>query len=310
MTDLDLSLEKYLAVGYLLPVPTFGENLRQLRLAAKLKGYELAEKLEVTPPVVSAWENDRGGLPELPTLFRMANALNCFVEDLIRGVDAQYAARVAAEQKKRSELASDVEGGRLDVGGHTPDDIPVIAEGEASPQGHLFWDNEGKLVSEVEDRITRPHDVADPRAYGLRVRGDSMVPIFRPKMVVVVSPSTPVSDGDEVYVELTTGERLVKTASRATGGWVLESANPAYAARFVKTEEIGTIHPIVWSKRKESGRRVVDEVKRKIQARTRDTSRALLIAHSVEGLEPDEIATVEDLIAQLKTRSKKLKAKK
>jgi len=73
-----------------------------------------------------------------------------------------------------------------------------------------------------------------------------MIPMFRPGRKVVVSPNLPVINGDPVYVQLLGGERLVKIARRAPGGWMLESINPAYEPRFVKKAEIELMHPIVW----------------------------------------------------------------
>ena len=62
----------------------------------------------------------------------------------------------------------------------------------------------------------------------------------------VVSPNTPVADGDEVYVALLSGERLIKRAKRARGGWILESYNSNFEARYVTNAEIGAMHPVLW----------------------------------------------------------------
>jgi phage repressor protein C with HTH and peptisase S24 domain len=99
--------------------------------------------------------------------------------------------------------------------------------------------------------MSRPYDVKDPKAYGVKVVGDSMIPMFRPGRKVVVSPNLPVANGDAVYVQLKSGERLIKIARRAAGGFILESINPAYEPRFVKKSEIDLIHPIVWARVKE-----------------------------------------------------------
>lgn len=155
-----------------------------------------------------------------------------------------------------SPATDGIEAEELDVDitqGYKRDDIPVVAEGDASPQPNLLW-NEENLASDVEDRISRPYDVRDPRAYGVRVRGDSMLPRYKPGDVVVVSPNTPVEDGAEVYVALLSGERLLKTARRAAGGWILESENRAYPARFVKKSEVGTMHQILWIRPSRRGR--------------------------------------------------------
>jgi phage repressor protein C with HTH and peptisase S24 domain len=117
----------------------------------------------------------------------------------------------------------------------------------------LLWDEEG-LRADVEDRISRPYDVPDRRAIAVRVRGDSMVPRYNPGDEVIVSPSSDVEDGNGVFVKLRTGERLLKIARRAQGGWILESENRTYPARFVKKSEVETMHPIVWIRPARRGR--------------------------------------------------------
>lgn len=261
----------------MLAVTTFGENVRKIRERTGLTQAQLADRLGIRQPSVWKWENDKSGKPTATTLFKLSNALKCSLDELLDGVDEEYGARARAIQDQakaaieramrgtaeaRLYVQTDVEDDHIDVSGHTRDDIPVIAEGDASPQPELFWDNDGKLYADVEDRITRPYDVRDPRAYGVRVRGDSMVPIYRPGQELVVSPNTAVADGDEVYVQLLSGERLLKIAYKQSNGWVLESANLAYKPRFVLTADVGAIHPILWARRKRRGARVAQERRR------------------------------------------------
>lgn len=83
-------------------VPKFGENVRRLRIAAGLKyGYQLAKELEVDPSVVSRWEQNKTGLPETPTLLRLAKVLGVSVDDLLAGVDPDYERVRAARFKER-----------------------------------------------------------------------------------------------------------------------------------------------------------------------------------------------------------------
>lgn len=91
---MQLTSAKYFAVGYVFGVATFGENVRRLRKQAGLRANKLAEILNVTPPVVSAWERDRGGLPETPTLLKMAKAFDCSIDELLVGIDPAYDAIV------------------------------------------------------------------------------------------------------------------------------------------------------------------------------------------------------------------------
>jgi len=171
-----IQLEAETRRGYALRLmATFGQNVRRAMEKRGLEAKELADILGVKQGTLSDWMRDRRGLPEGPTLLKFAKALNWSVEELLEGVDHEY--QLMLERRRRAETAvdgleasyrrypgGDVEDGIIDVSGHTLDDIPVIAEGEASPQGSLFWTDDGKLASEVEDRITRPFDVKDPRA--------------------------------------------------------------------------------------------------------------------------------------------------
>lgn len=101
--------------GYTLPaVATFGENVKRLRLAAGLRGNQLAARVRVKPPVITGWEKNRGGLPETPTLLKLAKALRCTIDDLLSGVDAEY-----------DVLAIGVRGGAIRADGRGGDDATV-----------------------------------------------------------------------------------------------------------------------------------------------------------------------------------------
>lgn len=199
----------------------------------------------VDPSRVSEWETDTYQ-PSLDTLLKIATFLNCSIDLLLNGVNEGYESARRAFGPAPVTDGNDAEEIDQDIStGYKRNDIPLITEGDASPSPNLLWREENP-ESDVEDRISRPYDVRDPRAYGVRVRGDSMVPRYKPGEVLIVSPNAPVEDGDEVYVALLTGERLLKIARKSPGGWILESENRAYPARFVKKSEIGTMHPILW----------------------------------------------------------------
>lgn len=109
LTVFNLGVKKILSAGYTAAVvATFGENVKKLREAAGLKGIDLAERLSVSPPVVSAWENNRTGLPETPTLLKLAKALDCTVDDLLAGIDEEY----DAITQRQAILATQI-GGQL-----------------------------------------------------------------------------------------------------------------------------------------------------------------------------------------------------
>jgi transcriptional regulator with XRE-family HTH domain len=84
---------------------SFGENLRRLREKRGLKGYQLAEMMGVGASQVSKWELGRVGVPEGPTLIKLAAKLGCTVDDLVAGVNSEYD-QLLADARTESELAS------------------------------------------------------------------------------------------------------------------------------------------------------------------------------------------------------------
>ncbi len=249
-----------IARNYAQAVATVGQNLRRMREAAGRDQKVIAAEMGVPQSQLSNWENDRYQTLDTRTLLRLAKAYNATVEDLLAGVDDEY------EQLKAVMLSEHHERGGTHDGERTGEDIythykaneiPVIAEGHATPQPNLFWSTDGTLLAEVEERVARPSGITDPHAYAIRVIGDSMMPRFKPGERLIAAPRQSVQDGDEVYVELLSGERLIKEARRAPGGWMLVSYNPAYPPRVVRAEDIGAMHPIVHITTGRRGRRVV-----------------------------------------------------
>jgi transcriptional regulator with XRE-family HTH domain len=214
-----------------------GANIRRLRERAGLTQVALADRLDVTQPSVWKWEHDRSGLPEAATLFKLAKALDCTVEDILAGIDREY------EAAKRERLGLETQ----DPDGR-PVDLVVVTEGDAAPSA------ESRRGPSAGASVPRPRDLRDPLAYAVRVRGDSMLPVFRPGMIVIVSPRLPVEMGDEAYVHLRTEERLLRRVRKTAGGYLLESTNPAYPARVIRQRDLAAMHPVVYTRRRLPGR--------------------------------------------------------
>ena len=156
------------------------------------------------------------------------------MDDLLAGVDPDY-------DRIR-------EGGAVGtVRARTGSDIPVVAEGDAPPDG-IAWEEREQTRPAVLEWLSRPGDLVDPNAYGIRIRSDSMLPAFRRNMVAIVSPALAVRDGDEVYVQLTSGERLVRLLHTSGNGYILQPYNPAHHAQLVGLSEIEAVHVIVYSR--------------------------------------------------------------
>lgn len=212
-----------------------GENIKRLRALAGLRTQKaFAERLGVVQPQVSDWENDRYAVLDISNLIKLAKACQCSVDELLAGVDPDY-------DRIR-------EGGAVGAVPARPwPDIAVVAEGDTLPDG-IAWDEREQARPAVLGRLSRPRDLGDPNAYGIRIRGDSMFPAYRPNMIAIVSPELAVRDGDEVYVQLTSGECLVRLLHTSRDGYILQPYNPAHHARLVGQAEIEAMHVIVYSR--------------------------------------------------------------
>ena len=194
-----------------------------------------AELLGVPQSQVSDWEKDRYAVLEISTLIKLAKVFHCSVDELLAGIDPDY-------DRIR-------EGGAVGaVPARTGSDIiAVVAEGDALPDG-ITWDERAQERPEVLRWLSRPGDLGDPKAYGVQIRGDSMLPAYRPNMIAIVSPELEVRDGDEVYVQLASGECLVRRLHTSRGGYLLQPYNLAHNGRVVGQEEVEAMHAIVYSR--------------------------------------------------------------
>lgn len=210
-----------------------------MRKAANLSARELAKRVGVTPPVMSKWETQKG-LPEGPTLLKLAKALGVSVDELLAGVDPEY--DLVREDRAQYGPSPDA-----DASAQARRAIPILSEGDAPPDG-LSWTPDGAPLFQVDEWGSRPSDVRDPRAYLVVIRGDAMEPMIKPGMRAVVSPNQPVADGDLACVHLRSGERLVRVVQHdpAQRGWLLATYNPASRARFVPEADVAMIHKVAY----------------------------------------------------------------
>jgi phage repressor protein C with HTH and peptisase S24 domain len=198
----------------------------------------------MTVSQISDLEADRYQLPDMRTLLRLAKALRCSIDDILGDVDPDYSSMLieTAEAKAIALRLRETDEFDGSVTGFDRNDIPVIQEGDASPTDRR---GEFRTISGAEP-TPEPYDDTEHDAYALVLRGDSMEPVLKSGMRLIVSVIQPVADGDLAYAQLKAGERIATIVARVNRGWLLSSANPAYAPRFVPKEEIECIHKIVY----------------------------------------------------------------
>ena len=226
-------------------IVSLGQNIKRLRWEAGLQTQKaLADLLGVPQPQVSDWENDRYAVLETLTLVKIAKGLRCSVDQLLAGIDADY------DRVRETAVAAGLEPANVDSPIDVLADVPVVAEGEPLPEGVTRADP-GAEQAGITQWILCPRDLRDPNAYGIQIRGDSMVPAHRPGSIAIASPDRRVQDGDEVYVRFPSGECLVRLVYGTHGGYMLQTYNPVYPARFVKPKEIRKMDVILYSRRRD-----------------------------------------------------------
>lgn len=123
--------------------------------------------------------------------------------------------------------------------------LPLIGLAQAGSGG--FFDDGGFPAGIGWDEVELP-GVADANAYALSISGDSMLPVYRPGDVIVVSPAAPVRQGDRVVVRSRNGAVMAKLLLRRTARLVeLVSLNPDFPTLRFLTGDIFWMHRIVWA---------------------------------------------------------------
>lgn len=119
----------------------FGRNVRRYR-GKDTSATELASRLGVGKSLISGWEHGTKGLPQAPTLLRLAKALGVTVDDLLVGVDEDY-------DRLRSDLVR--QGGTDTVSPSTEGG----ANGPTQAQARVLETRLSDVLSEVREAAIR-----------------------------------------------------------------------------------------------------------------------------------------------------------
>ncbi|MEQ1951823.1 helix-turn-helix transcriptional regulator [Mesorhizobium sp. CN2-181] len=123
--------------------------------------------------------------------------------------------------------------------------VPLLGLAQAGAGG--FFDDAGFPAGQGWDLIELPVRAGDT-AYALQVQGDSMLPVYRDRDVLIVEPGATVRKGDRVVVKTTAGEVMAKVLSRRTPREIeLLSINPLHPVRQVAMTDVEWLARIVWA---------------------------------------------------------------
>ena len=122
--------------------------------------------------------------------------------------------------------------------------VPLLGYAQAGAAGYL--DAAGDPTGRGWDEIEFP-DLGDPKAYALKVTGDSMEPAYRKGDILILAPDAEVKRGDRVVVKTAAGEVMAKEVLRRSARRVeLRSLNPRHPDRGFATRDIQWMARILW----------------------------------------------------------------
>ena len=187
----------------------FGERVRLWRVSQNLTQAKAAEQLDI----------DRGYLSQVERGRKPGNALRT---------------RFQLVEKNASLGAN----GHFISSGELRN-VPILSWAQAG-QAHEFE----QIPSDWDEVV--PTDVADKRAFGVRLRGDSMEPKFSEGDIAILLPSTAPTNGETVVANVKNQGVLCKIMHVQLDKSLvkLSSYNPAYPPTEYHRDEFHWIYPV------------------------------------------------------------------
>ncbi|MCI5569982.1 MAG: XRE family transcriptional regulator [Lachnospiraceae bacterium] len=202
------------------------DRIKQLRKSNGMSQQQLADKLNITNVAVSQWER---GVKQPKTEMREAlcDLFNVNLEYLNGNWD--HVTRLISDDEMRmlDEYRSNaIPSNALPLGHYRIPVVATVAAGEPifSEESILEWIDYDK----------------DPRGevFGLRIKGDSMIPRISDGDTIVVDKSAVWEDGDIVVVTVNGNDGTCKRIKKYKDGISLISLNPSYEPMFFTKSQV------------------------------------------------------------------------
>lgn len=162
----------------------------------EMSAADLARAVDVSPAAVTFWLDGTTKSIKGETAVKLERATGYRANWLING---KLPKRVESTQQETSApvYAGKRSGARS---------IPIVGTARMGEKG--YYEEISSIPGAGDGHIDMA--TADPNAYGLRVRGNSMAPAIRDGWYVLIEPNSPPAVGEYVLVKLKDGQRMVK----------------------------------------------------------------------------------------------------
>ena len=182
--------------------------LKKFRKERNIKQSELANMIGVSRSTVAMWESG-SSQPSNEILIILSKTLNVSLDELL-GND-------------NSMIQSRPKGVKIPVLGVVPAGIPIEA------------------IEDIIDYEEIPEQMAAGGEYfGLKIKGDSMLPAICDGDIVIVRKQPDIESGETAIVMVNGDEATCKKVVKQENGITLVPNNPAYDPRFFTNKEINS----------------------------------------------------------------------
>ncbi|HTJ48236.1 MAG TPA: LexA family transcriptional regulator [Cyclobacteriaceae bacterium] len=210
-------------------------NIRYLREQSGWTQKELAEKLEVKPPVIGSYEEFRC-VPPLQMTIKIAEVFNMDLDSLIR-VDL-------AKGKKNKTSNDRYKRGNgvlaITVDSQNKENVEFVTKKASA--GYLNGFSDAEFVKELP-KLNLPFLSSSTTYRAFEIAGDSMLPVPSKSIVIgeYVADLSDIKDG-ETYIIITKEEGIVYKRVynflKESNGILLVSDNPLYKPYFIHFNDV------------------------------------------------------------------------
>lgn len=190
---------------------TVGKRIKELRLSRGMTLEELGNKVGVGKSTVRKWETGEIANMRRDKIQKLADALNIPVGELMGW--------------------ENVNGNRTSTKGVRSGIIPVLSEIPCGTSMKVYANITDDVV-EIEESLAQTGEY-----YGLRAKGDSMLPKIEPGDIMIIHAQNDVESGQVAIIKVG-GEVTCKRVKKYRDGIELIGINPLYTPKFFTKEQI------------------------------------------------------------------------
>lgn len=190
---------------------TIGKKIKELRLSKGMTLEELGNRVGVGKSTVRKWETGEIANMRRDKIQKLADALDIPVGKLMGWPNSD----------KKTKASLGVSAGM----------IPVLSEIPCGTSTKVYANITDDVV-EIEESLAQTGEY-----YGLRAKGDSMLPKIEPGDIMIIHAQNHIESGQVAIVKVD-GEVTCKRIKKYRDGLELIGINPTYQPQFFTKEEI------------------------------------------------------------------------